>query len=71
MSACTEGGACDRHGIVPTASQTGASRPGSVTAEGGGTASPTLGGGIGFSREQLPALEELAAFQAPAAEVRS
>jgi len=32
-------------------SQTRAPNPASVFAEGGGTATPTLGGGFGFSRE--------------------
>jgi hypothetical protein len=38
--------------IVTPASPTRDTDPGNVTAEGGGTEHPTLGGGIGFSREQ-------------------
>ena len=42
------------HEIGADATQTGMPQPGSVTAEGGGTKRPTLGGGIGFSREHEP-----------------
>jgi hypothetical protein len=41
-------------------SQTGATKAGSVPAEGGGTATPTLGGGFWFSREQFPVAGEVA-----------
>ena len=40
--------------------QTRASKRASVPAEGGGTATPTLGGGFGFSREQFPVAGEVA-----------
>ena len=50
----------NRHevGAVPT--QKRAPQPGSVTAEGGGTTTPTLGGGFWFSREQSPVAGEAA-----------
>jgi hypothetical protein len=38
----------NRHEIVALASQTRAPRPGNVSREGGGTALPTQGGGMGF-----------------------
>jgi hypothetical protein len=41
-------------------SQTRAPKAGSVPAEGGGTATPTLGGGFWFSREQFPVAGEVA-----------
>jgi hypothetical protein len=37
--------------IVTPESHTRAPPPGSVIAEGGGTATPTLGGGVGFPRD--------------------
>jgi hypothetical protein len=40
------------HEIGTDASPTRNSDPGNVAPEGGGTEHPTLGGGIGFSREQ-------------------
>jgi hypothetical protein len=40
----------NRHAIGADLAQTRDALAGSVDAEGGGTASPTLGGGIGFSR---------------------
>jgi len=44
----------DRHVFGTHASQTRAPNPASVSAEGGGTGSPTLmGGGTGFSREHF------------------
>jgi len=42
----------DRHEFGTPTSQTRAPKPASVSAEGGGTVTPTLGGGFGFSREQ-------------------
>jgi hypothetical protein len=39
------------HEIVTLEAHTCAPRPGSVIAEGGGTTNPTLGGGIGFTRD--------------------
>jgi len=42
----------DRHDSGTVPSQTFARIAGSVLAEGGGTVTPTLGGGFGFSREQ-------------------
>jgi hypothetical protein len=50
----------DRHSSATLASQTRAPQPGSVPAEGGGPATPTLGRGIGFSREQVPVAGEVA-----------
>ena len=47
-------GTDNRHAIVTPGSHIRALGAANVTAEGGGTASPTLGGGIGFSREHLP-----------------
>ena len=41
------------------AAQTRAPAAASVSAEGGGTVTPTLGGGIGFSRELEPAVASL------------
>jgi hypothetical protein len=41
----------DWHEIVTPETQTRALRRGSVIAEGGGTTTPTLGGGIGFTRD--------------------
>ena len=49
----------NRHTIGTQASHTGAPLAGNVTAEGGGTRTPTLGGGIRFSREQAPATGEV------------
>jgi hypothetical protein len=49
----------NRHTIGTPASHTGAPLAANVTAEGGGTTTPTLGGGIGFSREQSPATGEV------------
>jgi len=46
--------------IGTAASHTGAPLAANVTAEGGGTTTPTLGGGIWFSREQLRAAGEVA-----------
>jgi hypothetical protein len=46
----------NRHEFGTSASQTRAPNPASVFAEGGGTVTPTLGGGFGFSREQEAAL---------------
>ena len=40
------------HTIVTPASPTRDGEPGNVALEGGGTEHPTLGGGIGLSREQ-------------------
>jgi hypothetical protein len=40
------------HEIATGASPTRDREPGNVAPEGGGTEHPTLGGGIGFSREQ-------------------
>jgi hypothetical protein len=40
----------DRPETGTNRSQTGAPLPGSVTAEGGGTSTPTQGGGIGVTR---------------------
>ncbi len=48
------GGTDNRHAIVTPGSHIRAFSAASVTAEGGGTASPTLGGGIGFSRDHQP-----------------
>ena len=45
----------DRHDFGTPPSQTRAPSLASVSAEGGGTFTPTLGGGIGFSRELEPA----------------
>jgi hypothetical protein len=42
----------DRPEVGTHPSQTRVENPASVSAEGGGTVTPTLGGGIGFSREQ-------------------
>ena len=42
-----------RHEIVTPETQTCEPRPGSVIAEGGGTTTPTLGGGTGFTRDTL------------------
>jgi hypothetical protein len=42
----------DRHEVGTHPSQTRAPNPASVSAEGGGIVTPTLGGGFGFSREQ-------------------
>ena len=50
----------NRHTIGTQASHTGAPLAANVTAEGGGTTTPTLGGGIWFSREQSPAAGEVA-----------
>jgi hypothetical protein len=50
----------NRHTIGTQASHTGAPNAANVPAEGGGTTTPTLGGGIWFSREQLPAAGEVA-----------
>ena len=44
----------NRHELGARRAQTRAPRPASVTAEGGGTAHPTLGGGFWFSREHGP-----------------
>ena len=41
-----------RHTSAAYEAQTRAPNPGSLDAEGGGTVTPTLGGGFGFSREQ-------------------
>jgi hypothetical protein len=49
----------NRHTIGTPASHTGAPLAANVTAEGGGTRTPTLGGGIRFSREQSPATGEV------------
>jgi hypothetical protein len=49
----------NRHTIGTQASHTGAPLAANVTAEGGGTGTPTLGGGIRFSREQSPATGEV------------
>jgi hypothetical protein len=43
-----------RHEIFAAASQTGAPSPDIVTAEGGGTNTPTLGGGNGVARAREP-----------------
>jgi hypothetical protein len=45
----------DRHDFGTPTSQTRAPNAASVFAEGGGTVTPTLGGGIGSSREREPA----------------
>jgi hypothetical protein len=50
----------DRHAFDTVRSQTRAPKPGSVPAEGGGTATPTLGGGFGFSCEHGPVAREVA-----------
>ena len=50
----------NRHTIGTQASHTGAPPTANVTAEGGGTTTPTLGGGIWFSREQPPAAGKVA-----------
>jgi hypothetical protein len=49
----------NRQTIGTLASHTGAALAGNVTAEGGGTRTPTLGGGIRFSRDQSPATGEV------------
>ena len=49
----------DRHDFGTPASQTRAPSPASVSAEGGGTVAPTLGGGTGFSREPEPVAASL------------
>ena len=53
MSAAADGVAGDWHEFVTPESHIRATNPGSVTAEGGGTAPPTLGGGMGFTRDTL------------------
>jgi hypothetical protein len=50
----------DRCELVPLPTHTRAADTGSVTAEGGGTTTPTLGGGFWFSREHVPAAREVA-----------
>jgi hypothetical protein len=50
----------NRHELVPLPTHTRAPDTGSVTAEGGGTTTPTLGGGFWFSGEHLPAAREVA-----------
>jgi hypothetical protein len=49
----------NRHTLGTPALHTGAPLAANVTAEGGGTRTPTLGGGIRFSREQSPATGEV------------
>ena len=49
----------NRHTIGTRTSHTGAPIAVNVTAEGGGTTTPTLGGGLMFSREQLPVADEV------------
>jgi hypothetical protein len=50
----------NRRELAPLPTHTRAPNTGSVTAEGGGTTTPTLGGGFWFSREHLPAAGEVA-----------
>jgi hypothetical protein len=45
----------NQHEFGANPAQTRATDRASVSAEGGGTATPTLGGGYGFSRELEPA----------------
>ena len=49
----------NRHTVGARASHTGAPIAANVAAEGGGTTSPTLGGGLCFSREQSPVAGEV------------
>jgi hypothetical protein len=49
----------NQHTIGMQASHTGAPLAANVTAEGGGTTTPTLGGGVRFSRQQSPATGEV------------
>jgi len=49
----------NRHTIGTRALHTGAPIAANVTAEGGGTTTPTLGGGFMFSREQKPVAAEV------------
>jgi hypothetical protein len=51
----------NRHEFGTPTSQTRAPNLASVSAEGGGTVSPTLGGGFGFSREREAAVAAVAA----------
>ena len=50
----------NRHAFGANAAQTREPEAASVTAEGGGTTTPTLGGGFWFSREQSPVAGEAA-----------
>jgi hypothetical protein len=50
----------NRHELASPPTNTRAPDTCSVTAEGGGTTTPTLGGGFWFSREHLPAALEVA-----------
>jgi hypothetical protein len=51
VKAAADGVPGDWHEFVTPESHIRAPNPGSVTAEGGGTTPPTLGGGTGFTRD--------------------